>query len=121
MRHQYPIIEYCSQVLLCLKTTAAAAAVPVPSLGQLPGIDGAPIEVVSQENENVLLGGVSHRLNDKTEDPEPAQNDTAVAIRITWPVNDTVFPVGDVMLVFERQGFPSKEIPIEVMRRQFCR
>jgi len=78
-----------------------------------------------REDVNALLGDVNHQLlpitselEDKTEDPEPAQNDTdLVAISITWPLNDTVLPVGDVALVFERYGFPSRDIPIEVSER----
>lgn len=96
--------------------TTTASAVPLP-------VEGPTGAVVSQENENVLVGDVNHQLltvagelDDKSEGPEPIQNDT-VAICIIWPVNDTVLPVGDVMLVFERHGFSSREIPIEVSER----
>lgn len=108
-----PIIEYGSQVL-CLKTTVLR--------GQLSGAEGRQAEAsVFRESENVLLVDDASqqflpgadKKNAKIEEPETSRDGT-VAIWVTWPVNDTVLPVGDVVLVFETRGFPPGEIPIEV-------
>lgn len=50
---------------------------------------------------------------------EPPQDVVAAALWITRPKNDTVLPVGNVVLAFETRGFtPSVETPIEVGLRQ---
>ncbi|CAM9801608.1 unnamed protein product [Ectocarpus sp. 12 AP-2014] len=67
--------------------------------------------------EQQLLVGATDNLVVESEKPLPTplptQNDTA-AIWITRPLNDTILPLGDVVLTFETHGFtPAVETPIE--------
>ena len=67
--------------------------------------------------EQQLLVGATDNLVAESEKPEPTplrtKNDTA-AIWITRPLNDTLLPLGDILLTFETHGFATAvETPIE--------
>lgn len=104
------ILDATSQVLSCVKTTAL-----VHDVRRQLSEDGAQVGAdFFQENVFIEDGSAQQQLATiKDEESEPAPDQT-VAIWITWPTNDTVFTLGDVVLAFETRGFPSGEIPIEV-------
>lgn len=67
------------------------------------------VEAVNQEGFLLAADGPNTRRE------EPPQDVVAAALWITRPTNDTVLPVGNVVLAFETRGFtPSVETPIEV-------